>query len=135
MPLFNPYPYATTGALDAVTDREVVVHFGDGRDGSATVSSATDTVGTWLTSGVLQRDVYLTTLVMAATGTIKMNGFRVYCSVELDLTEADAGCFYTYTPAAAGSGAAGGTGGTALASTTSPSAVVLAATSQAGGAG
>lgn len=135
MPLFNPYPYATTGALAAVTDRDVVIHFGDGRDGSATVSSATDTVGTWLTSGVLQRDVYLTTLVMAATGTIKMNGFRVYCSVELDLTNASAGCFYTTTPAAAGAGAAAGTAGATLASTLNVTTAYMPITSLLGGGG
>lgn len=33
MPLFNPLPYATVSQVTDVTDREVVVHFGDGRAG------------------------------------------------------------------------------------------------------
>lgn len=62
--------------------------FGTGIDGSATVTGSSDTVGTWLVSGVMQRDAHLTDLTINSSGSIDTNGFTLYGTGTLDIAAA-----------------------------------------------
>jgi hypothetical protein len=97
-------------------------YFGDGSDGSSTISTNAMTVGTWLSSGVLQRDVYLTNLTINGTGKIQTNGYRIFVNGTLDLTTAPAGAIVC-NGGAGGNGIAGapttpGIAGTSISSQT-----------------
>jgi hypothetical protein len=83
---------------------------GDASDGSATVTSATATIGTWLLNGVMQRDVYLFDLTFSGAGSIQTNGYRVFVAGTLDLTNAGAGAIDA-------TGASGASGGIAVSNT------------------
>ena len=74
--------------------------FGDGSDGNVTVSSGTTT---------LSRDMYYNNLTMSGTGKIVTNGYRIFVSGTLTLTNAAVGAI-SYN----GSAASGVTEGAAL---------------------
>ena len=93
--------------------------YGDGSDGSVTVTSSTFTGGP-ITSGVLTRDAYFTTLTINSPYILKTGGFRIFCSVALvnngtiDNSGNAGGNASAGTPGAAGaivaSGSLGGSG-------------------------
>lgn len=85
--------------------------FGDGRDGTAIISSGTTT---------LARDMYYTNLSISGTGRIDPNGFRIFVSGQLSLTSAAEGAISYIT----------GNGGSA---TTNASTGSVAGTAGAGG--
>lgn len=75
--------------------------FGDGSDGASSPSSGTTT---------LTRDMYYTTLTPSGTAKFVMAGFRIFCSVGLDISNAPADCFSASGPAGTSSGGTGGGG-------------------------
>lgn len=84
--------------------------FGDGSDGDATVTTASDTIGDWLAAGVLTRDVYLNNLTINSSGSINARiGVRIFVAGTLDLTAAPASAFTTL-PVSAGGNASSSTG-------------------------
>jgi len=116
---------------------DVSTSFGDGSDGSATFSDQggvqTGTTKTDNTSGAtifrLDRDVYYTSCTVNSTVTLNVNGYKIYCTVEMS----GAGTVSTVTPSAGGVGANAntGTGGVAGAAYSSGGPL----TNVAGGAG
>ena len=84
--------------------------FGGGSDGNLTVSASNTTSGP-LTAGSLTRDAYWATLTMAASGTFKTAGFKVFAQT-CDFSNAIAGAI-TATGGAGGNGAAAATAGSA----------------------
>ena len=90
--------------------------FGDGRDGTAIVSSGTVT---------LSRDMYYTNLSISGTGRVDPNGFRIFVSGQLSLTSAAEGAISYITgnggsaTTNASTGSVAGTAGVGGASTTS----------------
>lgn len=81
--------------------------FGAGTDGAATITANNTTTGTWLSSGVLQRDVFLTNLTISGSGAIKGGGYRIFVSGILDLTGASAAAIQV-------NGGNGGNGGASI---------------------
>lgn len=124
--------------------------FGDASDGDATITGATATVGTWLTSGVMQRDAHLDDLTISGSGAIDTNGYRLHVKGTLDLSAASAGAIFAVGGAAgasptggsisanvgAFSSSSGGNGGngSGTAGTSVSSAAVAGAVGGAGGA-
>lgn len=82
--------------------------FGDGSDGAAAFDGSNAVTGASRVGSVytLTRDVYYTTATLSAGVTVKLSGFRLFCSVLLDMTAA------TTTISADGAAASAGTGGT-----------------------
>lgn len=80
-------------------------YFGNGSDGIASITGSTQTIGTWLATGVMQRDVFLQDLTITGSGAINTNGKSIYGIGTLDLSNASAGSIYR----TAGTGATSGT--------------------------
>jgi hypothetical protein len=80
-----------TAALLSLLERHRFEWFGDGLDGDHAITTNNATVGTWLTSGVLQRDVFFNNLTINGAGQIITNGFRIFGKGRLNLDGAAAG--------------------------------------------
>jgi hypothetical protein len=96
--------------------------FGDGGDGNVTISSGTTT---------LTRNMYYQNLTISGTGQINVNGFMIYVSDMLDITNAPANAI-TSIPINGNAGVPAGTGGAA---TTYPTAPATLGWGSPGGAG
>lgn len=97
----------STDAIYAEADLPI---FGDASDGDATIMTSSQTVGTWLTSGVMQRDAHLENLTFGAAGKIDTNGFRIFVDGVLDISSAQEAAI-TMTAALGGAGGGPGSGG------------------------
>lgn len=89
---------STTGPAQTIAYRS----FGDGSDGSVTVSSGTTT---------LSKDMYYNNLTLNGTGVINTNGYKIFVKNNLDITAAQAGAIQWNGNA--GGNASGATGGSA----------------------
>lgn len=85
-PTFKPIADANPS-----TDLE---YFGDGSDGSHTISASNSTISDWLSSGVLQRDAYLNNLTINSSGAINLNGYRLFVAGTLDVANAAANALH-----------------------------------------
>lgn len=101
-----------------------LARFGDGSDGTVTISAGTTT---------LTRDIYYAGLTINGTGTLRPVGFRIFGTGTLDLTAAPSAAI-ALNSAGAGNGGNSGTAGTAG---TSPAGATLGGgvVGQAGGTG
>src|SRR5271156_5413920 len=70
------------GGLTGAASTNVLESYGDGSDGSITISSGVTT---------LVKDMYYTNLTINSTGSLNPNGYRVFVSNTLDLSSAPAG--------------------------------------------
>lgn len=100
----------TTGVLSPAVGGAPMGFFGDGSDGDLTISSGTTT---------LQRDQFYSSVTISGTARLNPNGFRIFVSGTLDLTNAPANAIsLTINNGGNASGATGGTAGTSLFSNT-----------------
>ena len=106
-------PTATTSVLGGVkVDGYTIIvssgvistpgQFGTGADGAVTIAGTTN---------ILTRDMHYTTLTIPAGTSLQTNGWRIYCSVSLDLTNASANSIIFVSGTLTGN--AGATAGTA----------------------
>jgi hypothetical protein len=72
----------------AFLNSRISLPFGDGSDGSATITTSSATISDWLTSGVMQRDVFLSSLTISGSGSLNTNGYRIFVSGILDVSAA-----------------------------------------------
>jgi hypothetical protein len=105
------------------------LYFGDGSDGTQTITTATTTITGLMSSGQLTRDAYFDDLTISGSGSINVGSFRVFVKGTLDITAAGAGAFTTSTL-----NGTNGSGGGPGASGGSVAAATIAGV-QAGGAG
>jgi hypothetical protein len=71
----------------AASSPSLQTYFGDGSDGSLTVTTSSTTSGP-LVSGALTRDAYFDNLTISGSGQIFTNGWRIYVRGTLDITNA-----------------------------------------------
>jgi hypothetical protein len=99
-----------SGNLSWTVPVAVETYFGDGSDGSLTVTTSSTTSGP-LVSGALTRDAYFDDLTISGSGQIFTNGWRLYVRGTLTLSAAGANAInYNGNN---GNNATGSTGGTA----------------------
>ena len=60
--------------------------FGNGSDGDLTISSSSQTTSTWISGGVLQRDIYANNLTISASVVCYTNGYRIFVRNTLTLS-------------------------------------------------
>lgn len=100
----------TTGVLSPAVGGASMGFFGDGSDGALNISSGTT---------VLQRDQFYSSLTISGSARLDPNGFKIFVSGTLDLTNAPANAIsLTVNNGGNASGATGGTAGTGLVSGT-----------------
>lgn len=100
-----------TGVGGAMINASKPDYFGDGLDGAVSITTNSQTIGTWLSAGAMTRDVYCTNLTISGTGLIKTSGYRIFVSGTLDLSSAPSGAI-TFN-GNAGSNAVSATGASA----------------------
>jgi hypothetical protein len=144
LPKFKPFS-DTNDTID-------LTFFGDGSDGDATITGPNQTVGSWLTSGALSRDAYLNNLTIQASGSINLNGFKLFVKNTLNISNASSNAIQrngtsglsatssvgASAPAAQssqtlGNGTTGGAGGAGGATTGSQAAAISGPTPSNGG--
>ena len=114
----------TTGVLSPALGGCPLGFFGDGSDGALNISSGTTT---------LSRDMYYSSVTISGTARLDPNGFKIFVSGTLDLTNAPANAI-SLTVNNGGNGGTG-TGGSAATSISSNSVGGSASTASAGAAG
>ncbi len=108
-PLFKPFS-DSSATID-------LTYFGDGSDGDAIITSATQTAGTWLASGLLSRDAYLNNLSINSLGSLDLNGYRLFVLNTLDIAAANSNSIHSN--ANNGANASSATGASAVSASTS----------------
>lgn len=101
--------WAASSGISTSDAVDLMPWWGDGSDGAVSLSSGTTT---------LTRDMHYTTLTLTSTAKIKTAGFRVHCSVLLDISNAGQGAIHNEGNAGGNSSTAGGgSQGTAITAT------------------
>jgi hypothetical protein len=103
---------ALLSALDAKENSSSVdsLIFGTAEDGDATITTASQTAGTWLTSGVMVRDAYLNDLTFTGVGAIRTGSYKLHVRGILNLENAGADAIRTTAPNAGGNASGTGAG-------------------------
>jgi hypothetical protein len=113
-PNYQSLDYVQKVYVDAVADAKEnsssvdSIFFGTAEDADATITAGNQTVGTWLTNGIMVRDAFLNNLTISGAGAIITGSYKLRIRGFLNIE--NAGINAIRTTAANPGGAAAGTG-------------------------